>query len=612
MQQKQKFSSDRIFSIMGSEDKPQNQGDGAPLDDSIEVEEPSAHLQKFGRKSLGEILVERKKITEDQLKEALRQQTVKGDRVGKILVDSEVIEQNELLQSLAIQLELPYLDALPYNDIDPELVRNLSIGFCSQHLVVPVSRDELGVTVAVNDALNVAAVDDLRLILGTNIYRVVCPKHVIEAAINSVFERQDMSGEGAQGLGSSEEDDLDGLDDAYDLLHDVEEAPVRKEVSTIIRRAISEKASDIHIEPFEDRVVVRYRIDGRLREIRTIAKKYQSSVTTRLKILGKLNIAESRIPQDGRISLKVGGRDCDVRMSTLPTKFGERVVMRILDKSSGVRSLETMGMPDKIYRGFEQLLAQKHGIILVTGPTGSGKTSTLASALMFINKPDVNIITVEDPVEVALPGVGQVEVNEKAGLTFAAGLRSILRQDPDVVLIGEIRDSETGLIAVQAAMTGHLVLSTLHTNDTASTVTRLVDLGVEPFQITTTVLGVLAVRLMRRLCLTCREPANHTAEELGLIGLSLERTAGRKIFKARLSGCSACRNSGYSGRAGIYELLVFDDIIKTQVIKSSEGSTLRKLAVSRGMITLRDSAAERVLNGETSLEEALYATQMDD
>jgi general secretion pathway protein E len=608
----QKPGNDRIFSIMGNEASAAVEAQPSEPHSNDVVLEPSPHLQKFGRKSLGEILVERKKITEEQLKEALRQQTVKGDKVGKILVDSEVIEQNELLQSLAIQLELPYLEALPYNDIDPELVRNLSISFCSNHLVVPVSRDELGVTVAVNDPLNVAAVDDLRLILGTNIYRVVCPKHVIESAINSVFERQDMSGDTAQGLGSAEEDDLDGLDGGYDLLHDVEEAPVRKEVSTIIRRAISEKASDIHIEPFEDRVVVRYRIDGRLREIRTIAKKWQSSVTTRLKILGKLNIAESRIPQDGRISLKVGGRDCDVRMSTLPTKFGERVVMRILDKSSGVRSIDNMGMPTGIYKGFEQLLAQKHGIILVTGPTGSGKTSTLASALMAINKPDVNIITVEDPVEVALPGVGQVEVNEKAGLTFAAGLRSILRQDPDVVLIGEIRDSETALIAVQAAMTGHLVLSTLHTNDTASTVTRLVDLGVQPFQITTTVLGVLAVRLMRRLCLTCREPANHTAEELKLVGLTLEKTTGRKLFKARVSGCSACRNTGYAGRAGIYELLNFDDDIKQYVIKSSEGSGLRKLAMQKGMITLRDSAAERVLNGETSLEEALYATQMDD
>jgi len=598
----EKNALDRIFSVL----KPGRPGDGGS--DSP----PESELfQKFGRKTLGEILVERKKITEEQLREALRQQSVRGEKVGKILVDSEIIEQHELLQSLAIQLELPYIDVLPYNEIDSELVKNLSIQFCMQNLVVPVSRDESGVTVAVNDPLNVSSVDDLRLILGTNIYRIVCPKNVIENAINSVFERQDLSGERGSGLDNEEDDDLEGLDDSQDLLHDVEEAPVRREVSTIIRRAISDRASDIHIEPFEERVSVRFRIDGRLREIKTIPKKYQSSVATRIKILGKLNIAESRIPQDGRISLRVGGRDCDVRVSTLPTKFGERIVMRILDKSQGVRDLSKFGMPEKIFKAFEQLLGQKHGIILVTGPTGSGKTSTLAASLMYINKSDINIITVEDPVEVALPGVGQVEVNEKAGLTFAAGLRSILRQDPDVVLIGEIRDSETAQIAVQAAMTGHLVLSTLHTNDTASSVTRLSDLGIEQFQITTTVLGVLAVRLMRKLCLTCREAVTHSAEELSLMGITPDRTVGKKLYRARNQGCSACKNTGYTGRIGIYELLVFDDAVRNFILKSVDGAGLRKVAVAKGMTTLRDSAAERFLAGETSLEESMHATQME-
>ena len=356
-----------------------------------------------------------KKITEEQLREALKIQLLRGgtQKVGAILLESELIEQADILQGLAVQLELPYLEQLPISEIDAELVRDLSIGFCSQNLIVPVSRDNTGVTVAVYDPLNISAVDDLRLILGSNIFRVVCPKATIESAINSVFERQDMSRESAQGLASDDTDDLAGLEEATDLLHDTEDAPVRREVSTIIRRAISEKASDIHIEPFEDRVSVRFRIDGGLREVRTIPKKYQANVTTRIKILGKLNIAESRIPQDGRISLRVGGRDCDVRVSSLPTKFGERVVMRILDKSSGVRDLVSM-LPEKVLKSFDQLISSKHGIVLVTGPTGSGKTSTLASALMHINKPDVNIITVEDPVEVALPGVGQVEVNEKA------------------------------------------------------------------------------------------------------------------------------------------------------------------------------------------------------
>jgi len=598
---------DPIFSVLDRSQPINSPGEVGP--GKITQTQP----QRFGQRTLGEILVERKKITEEQLREALRIQAQRGgaQKVGAILLESELIDQTDILQGLAVQLELPYLEHLPINEIDAELVRDLSIGFCSQNLIVPISRDATGVTVAVHDPLDVSAVDDLRLILGSNIFRVVCPKTTIESAINSVFERQDMSRESAQGLASDEGDDLAGLEEATDLLHDTEDAPVRREVSTIIRRAISEKASDIHIEPFEDRVSVRFRIDGALREVRAIPKKYQANVTTRIKILGKLNIAESRIPQDGRISLRVGGRDCDVRVSALPTKHGERIVMRILDKSSGVREL-TGSLPEKVFKPFEQLIHSKHGIVLVTGPTGSGKTSTLASALMHINKPDVNIITVEDPVEVGLPGVGQVEVNEKAGLTFAAGLRSILRQDPDVVLIGEIRDSETAQIAVQAAMTGHLVLSTLHTNDTASSVTRLADLGVEPFQITTSVLGVLAVRLMRKVCFTCRELSSYSAEELALLNLTPDRVVGKKLYRARPNGCSSCKNIGYSGRMGIYELLVFDDAIRMQIVKSVDGAALRKIAVSKGMTSLRDSAAERFISGETTLDEALQKTQVDD
>jgi len=600
-------TADPIFSVLNKAKVNNTSGEAGP------GQVTQSMPQRFGQRTLGEILVERKKITEEQLREALRIQAQRGgtQKVGAILIESELVDQSDILQGLAIQLELPYLDQLPINEIDAELVRDLSISFCSQNLIVPISRDATGVTVAVHDPLNISAVDDLRLILGSNIFRVVCPKATIESAINSVFERQDMSRESTQGLASDDGDDLAGLEEATDLLHDTGDAPVRREVSTIIRRAISEKASDIHIEPFEDRVSVRFRIDGALREVRVIPKKYQANISTRIKILGKLNIAESRIPQDGRISLRVGGRDCDVRVSSLPTKFGERIVMRILDKSSGVRELAG-SLPDKVFKPFEHLIHSKHGIVLVTGPTGSGKTSTLASSLMHINKPDINIITVEDPVEVALPGVGQVEVNEKAGLTFAAGLRSILRQDPDVVLIGEIRDSETAQIAVQAAMTGHLVLSTLHTNDTASSVTRLADLGVEPFQITTTVLGVLAVRLMRKVCFTCRELATHTPEELALLNIAPERAVGKKLYRARVNGCSSCKNLGYSGRAGIYELLVFDESIRQQIVKSVDGAALRKIAMSRGMMTLRDSAAERFLNGETTLDEALNKTQVDE
>ena len=300
-----------------------------------------------------------------------------------------------------------------------------------------------------------------------------------------------------------------------------------------------------------------------------------------------------------------------MRVSTLPIKFGERIVLRILDKSGGLPNLDDIGLPKALLKNFKQVINQKHGIVLVTGPTGSGKTTTLASALMHINKPDVSIITVEDPVEVQLPGVSQVEVNDRAGLSFAAALRSILRQNPNIILIGEIRDAETAQIAVQASITGHLVFSTLHTNDTAASVTRLVDFGIEPFQITTAVVAILAVRLVRKVCMNCREQTTHTAEELNLFGLTTKQTAGKVFYKARDGGCPNCKTSGYSGRIGIYELLVFDEHVRNFVLKSSDGASLKKMCVQRGMKTLRDSAQERFLNGETTLEEALYATQAE-
>ncbi len=559
---------------------------------------------------IGELLIDRNKLTREDLEKALREQIESKRHIGEILVTEEVIEQNELNKALAEQFDLVFLDSLPLNDIDPDLVGNLQRSFCLQNQIVPISRDNYGLTVAISDPLNLAPVDDLRLIVGTTIFRVMCPSAVIEAAINSVFERQDMN-EGATSLKHEQEDTIEGLDNVHDLLDDSEEAPVRREVSLIIRRAVAERASDIHIEPYDDRLVVRIRVDGSLRELRTIPKKYQSSVTTRIKILGRLDIAESRLPQDGRIPLKVGGRECDVRLSTLPTKWGERIVMRILDKSAGIRELEKLNIPERIYKPFEQCLRQEHGILLVTGPTGSGKTSTLASALMHVNRPDVNIITIEDPVEIVIPGTSQVEVNEKAGLTFATALRSILRQDPNIVLIQEIRDAETAHIAVQAAITGHLVLSTLHTNDTATAVTRLTDLGVAGYQIASSVIGVLAVRLVRTVCTTCRDVVDHTAAELAELGITSEQARNHKTYKARAGGCSLCKNTGYAGRTGIYEFLAIDDQIRSYVLKSADGTGLKRLALQKGMMTLRDSAAQRFLSGMCSLSDSVSATQID-
>lgn len=574
--------------------------------------------EKFNQKdfmsknrSLEDILVSDFRITQKQLDEALLEQKATNRSLGEILIENESIQEIDMLKALSIHLNLEFRENFPFHEINPKLIQKLNISFCLQHMFIPVSEDDLNVTVSVANPLDTVSIDDLRVLLNKNIKRIVSPKDLVEAAINNVFERQELVDQNKGLTADDEIDGIEGLDVAHNLLQDNEEAPVRKEVTAIIRRSISEKASDIHIEPFEDRVSVRFRIDGRLREVRVIPKKYQSSVSTRIKILAKLNIAESRLPQDGRITLKVGTREIDVRVSTLPIKFGERIVLRILDKSGGLPYLDDIGIPKALLKSFKQVINQKHGIVLVTGPTGSGKTTTLASALMHINKPDVSIITVEDPVEIQLPGVSQVEVNDKAGLTFAAALRSILRQNPNIILIGEIRDSETAQIAVQASITGHLVFSTLHTNDTAASVTRLVDFGIEPFQITTAVVAILAVRLVRRVCFNCREEAKYTPEELSLIGLSKKETEGKVLYKAKDGGCLTCKTSGYAGRIGIYELLVFDEAVRNFVLKSSDGASLKKMCIQRGMKTLSDSAQERFLNGETTLEEALYATQSE-
>ncbi len=571
----------------------------------------TSDVEQISSSSLIKILVQKHKAVENKIIDLLQLHANETEEhLSQLLLEEEILNENDLLQAFSQVYEIPFKETIPFSELNPQLVKNLSIQFCQQYLIIPLYADDFSVTLAVNNPYCSETCDALQTIVKKQVTKILCPKSTIEAAINSMFERLDLSDQNQGNLSHEEEvDDIEGLDVAQDLLQNTDEAPVRKEVSTIIRRGITEKASDIHIEPFEDRVSVRFRIDGRLKEVRIIPKKYQSSVSTRIKILAKLNIAESRIPQDGRITLRVGSRNIDLRVSTLPIKFGERIVLRILDKSGGLPELDKIGMPSELLKTFKNLVQQQHGIVLVTGPTGSGKTTTLASALMSINKPDVSIITVEDPVEIQLPGVCQVEVNERAGLSFAAALRSILRQNPNIILIGEIRDAETAKIAVQASITGHLVFSTLHTNDTASSVTRLVDFGIESFQITTAVLGILAVRLIRRLCRNCKEETIYNDEQLNLLGISSETASKYKVYKAHNGGCNECRNTGYSGRLGIYELLVFDEEIRTFVLNSSDGASLKRLCMSRGMKTLRDSAQERFLQGDTSLEEALYGTQ---
>ena len=565
------------------------------------------------KKSLGKILVEYSFLTKDQLEEALAEQKNRpGTRLGEILIEKEYVSESNLLKALAIQLDLPFYEKLPVDAIDPALVDNLSIQFCRDHSILPIAKDDFNVTVAVSDPLNIFPMDDLRLVLSTNINMVIASPAMIQSSINRVYERaKDASQKVIEELsvpGSSTED----LEEAKDLLESSDdEKPIIRLVNGLLSRAVKEGASDIHIEPYDQEILVRLRIDGSLHETMQIPKRHLGSVVSRIKIIGKLNIAEKRVPQDGRISIKVAGKDIDVRLSVLPTAHGERVVMRLLDKTAGVKSLDETGMDKKIAQAWKALVQQKHGIVLVTGPTGSGKTTLLYSSLLHINTPDVNIMTIEDPVEYSLPGVGQIEVKSKIGMTFSAGLRSILRQDPDVIMIGEIRDNETATIAVQSSLTGHLVFSTLHTNDAAATIARLDDLDIQPFQIASAVLGVMATRLIRRLCDNCKQKHAPSEDELQLMGLSLADVKNKTIYKQG-PGCDECLQSGYNGRVPIHELLVLDDDVKELLMKTQDASSIRRLAAKKGMTSLRESAIGKVLQGLTSIEEAISKTQTEE
>lgn len=567
------------------------------------------------RKSLGEILIESSSLTEEQLKEALSFQG-KGEKrkLGEILVEKEFVTEEDMLKALAYQLELPYYEKLPINDIDPSLIDNIPIQFSRDNLILPIARDDFNVTVAVADPLNIFPMDDLRLILSTNINMIVCSPSIINHSINRVYERSnDASQKVIDELNVPDIDaGADDLEETKDLLESTDdEKPIIRLVNGLLSRAVKERASDIHIEPYEAEIVVRFRIDGTLHDTMQLPKRHLGSVVSRIKILGKLNIAEKRVPQDGRIGIKVAGKDVDVRLSVLPTAHGERVVMRLLDKSAGVKRLDQMGLDPEIEQLWSSIIGQKHGIVLVTGPTGSGKTTLLYASVIHINTTDINILTIEDPVEYRLPGVGQIDVKTKIGLTFSEGLRAILRQDPDVIMIGEIRDTETADIAVQSSLTGHLVFSTLHTNDAASTITRLDDLGVQPFQISSAVLGIMATRLIRRLCVSCRIKHEPSDRELKLLELEPSDIKGKEIYRVG-KGCDQCHSQGYKNRVGIHELLIMDDTLKELVLKTQDANVLRKQAVENGMRSLRQSAVQKVLDGITSIEEAIQKTQTED
>jgi general secretion pathway protein E len=584
---------------------------------------------------LGDMLARRGAVPIDRLEGLYAIQREKGVDLVDLLVNSNVTDEATVARVLAEEAQLPLVTSIDPATITTELATKLPIAFAKAHKVIAVGEDETHVHVVIADPFDTGALDDVRVLFGKPVEASVAGGEQIVDAINRVYEREAGGGELETGGGVVDEEG------ASDILDSDDEAPVIRWVNSLFLQAMKERASDIHIEPEEKEVVVRYRIDGELYIARRAPRAFMSSIVSRIKIESSLNIAEKRLPQDGRITKKIAGKGFDIRVSTIPTSRGyERIVMRLLNKSSVLLDLPDLGFSSRDYALMDALIRRPDGIILVTGPTGSGKTTTLYACVNRINTPNLNILTAEDPVEYEIGGIHQVHVQPKIGLTFASALRAFLRQDPDVVMVGEIRDKETVDIAINASLTGHLVLSTIHTNDAAGAVTRMVDMGVEPFLIRSSVIGILAQRLVRVLCPLCKEPYEAELSELEEIGLSADRlmmrAARRQITASRYyprtvaevdvleqyspdvrptlyrqKGCDKCSNTGFMGRRGIYELLLMDDAIGPLILKNADSQQLKRTAMEQGMDSLRDDGARKVLIGLTTVEEVLAATQED-
>jgi len=561
---------------------------------------------------LGQILVRQTRLSPEQLQQARLRQIESHERLADILVEEGFLNADEVLQALGHQQGLAIISNIDPEEIDETLLPTIPITFAKQHRLLPLNWAAEGVLrVAVADPLDVAPIDDLHLLFdGAEIEIVLARESVILSAINLAYDRGGLAS--TDQLAEEAHDDLDALateasNEPQDLLESTEDAPIIRLVNSLLQHAVKERASDIHIEPFEKEIRVRFRIDDVLYEpMKPLPRTLQAAIASRIKIMGNLDIAEKRLPQDGRIRLKIAGRDYDVRLSTVPVAFGERLVLRLLPDTQELLDLAKIGFSPAQLEALDRIMRRPNGIFLVTGPTGSGKTTTLHAALAKINGPDKNIITIEDPVEITQRGVGQIEVNPKINLSFATGLRAILRQDPNVVLVGEIRDKETADIAIQASLTGHLVLSTLHTNDAASALTRLVDMGVEPFLVGSSLVAVLAQRLVRILCLECREAYTTTDEELREIGV---KPPGRPVTLYRAGDCAACSHTGYHGRMGIFELMTIDDEIRALLSQNVDSKTIKATAMRKGMGTLRADGARKVLSGLTSVAEVIRATE---
>lgn len=557
--------------------------------------------------TLVSMMVDKKEKKE--LIEPIRSHGHLSNELSNNLARQGMLAGEEVNLSLAKQFGIPiYADLTSYK-LPKEFYKKVPYSFVKKHLMIPIHQENGEIIAAISDPLHLESLEELRLMLDCRIKPVYSPKEMILAAIHERYERE--HGAASQLMADLSDNNDNGRDseiEVYDLLDDSQaQAPIIKIINLILSEAIQQGASDIHFEPSENGLRVRYRIDGVLQNRHAPAQEFQAPLLTRIKVMAKLDIAEHRLPQDGRIKLRMGRREIDFRVSTVPVSGGERIVLRILDKGNVILGLDKIGMPSKIFHEFQNLISLPEGVVLVTGPTGSGKTTTLYSAICQLYNDETNIMTIEDPVEYNLKGIAQIGVHHKINLNFATGLRHILRQDPDIIMIGEIRDIETAEISIQASLTGHLVLSTLHTNDAPSAITRLVDMGIEPYLLSSSVVGVLAQRLVRRICPDCKTPYKPTERELQSIGLSKSTLKHGNLFQG--SGCSACYGSGYKGRHGIYELMVAHNDIKKQIVKSPDAVELRSLALKSGMVSLLQHGGELIQDGITTVAEVLRVTR---
>jgi type IV pilus assembly protein PilB len=578
------------------------------------VPQQKADMQKS--EAIGEVFLNMKLVTPEQLKEALeKQQQVKGQSasIGDVLVNMGYITERDRVRCQGEQFGVPFCD-LGEAQFEPEAIKLVSQALARRYKVMPLARNNGKITVAMQNPLDIFAIDEIRLMTGVDVDPMIAVEEDIIRAINEHYRSEASVNQAVSEVIRDLDNDKIAIETSAQPADDEEisieqlkelseEAPVIRLANLIITRAVHDGASDIHIQPAKDQVRVRFRIDGILHDAIAVPKKIQSSLLSRIKIMADMDIAEKRSPQDGRISAVIDERQFDFRVSTLPSVYGEKIVMRILDKSAISVGLNRLGLLPETLERFEALIQRTYGILLVTGPTGSGKSTTLYSVLSKLNSGEKNILTIEDPVEYELAGITQTGVNVRAGMTFAAGLRTMLRQDPNIVMVGEIRDAETAIIATEAALTGHLVLSTLHTNDAPGSVARMMDMGIEPFLIASSVIGVLAQRLVRMICPKCKEEYRPPMDAVKRLNINLEGDSKVSFYRGR--GCEACKNTGYKGRIGVYELMIVTDDVRDLILKKSSSYEIRDKAIQQGMKTLRDDALAKILFGTTTLEESL-------